>query len=115
MTKHARGAGFTLKDMPSREKLTDAAIQAALAELPAWELRDGKLYRKYEFSDFTHAIGFMAAAATQIQALNHHPEWTNVYGKVEVTLWTHDVGGVTGFDVDLAATLESIALKLLAT
>jgi len=72
--------------MPSREKLTDEAVQAALSELPAWELEDGKLHRKYEFPDFTHAFGFMAAAATQIQALNHHPEWTNVYGKVDVSL-----------------------------
>lgn len=100
--------------MPSRAKLTPEAIEAALAELPAWERRDGKLHRKYEFPDFTHAFGFMAAAATQIQALNHHPEWSNVYGKVEVTLWTHDVGGVTGFDVELAGEMEKIALKLLA-
>jgi 4a-hydroxytetrahydrobiopterin dehydratase len=101
--------------MPSREKLTKNAIAAALAELPGWELRDGKLHRKYEFPDFTHAFGFMAAAATQIQALNHHPDWSNVYGKVEVTLWSHDVGGVTGFDVELAAQLEAVALKLLAS
>jgi 4a-hydroxytetrahydrobiopterin dehydratase len=101
--------------MPSREKLSTDAIQAALAELPAWELKGGKLCRKYEFPDFTHAFGFMAAAATQIQALNHHPEWSNVYGKVEVTLWTHDVGGVTEYDVELAGKLEGIALKLLAT
>jgi 4a-hydroxytetrahydrobiopterin dehydratase len=101
--------------MPSREKLTPQAVEAALAELPAWELVDGKLHRRYEFPDFTHAFGFMAAAATQIQALNHHPEWSNVYGKVDVTLWTHDAGGVTGFDVDLAAKLEGLALKLLAS
>jgi 4a-hydroxytetrahydrobiopterin dehydratase len=101
--------------MPSRAKLTNEAIEAALAELPGWELQDGKLHRKYEFPDFTHAFGFMAAAATQIQALNHHPQWTNVYGKVEVTLWTHDAGGITGFDVELADELEGIARKLLAT
>ena len=101
--------------MPSREKLTNDAIQAALAELPGWELADGKLHRKYEFSDFTHAFGFMAAAATRIQALDHHPDWSNVYGKVELTLWTHDVGGITGLDVELAGELEGIALKLLAS
>lgn len=101
--------------MPSREKLTKDAIEAALAELPGWAVVDGKLHRKYEFPDFTHAFGFMAAAATQIQALNHHPEWSNVYGKVDVVLWTHDVGGITGFDVELADKLERIALKLLAS
>ena len=95
--------------MPSRAKLTNEAIEAALAELPGWELQDGKLHRKYEFPDFTHAFGFMAAAATQIQALNHRPQWTNVYGKVEVTLWTHDAGGVTELDVKLAAEMDRLA------
>jgi 4a-hydroxytetrahydrobiopterin dehydratase len=101
--------------MPSRAKLSSDAVEAALAELPGWELHDGKLHRRYEFPDFTHAFGFMAAAATQIQALNHHPDWRNVYGKVDVTLWTHDVGGITGFDVELAGELEKVALKLLAS
>ena len=101
--------------MPSRDKLSSDAIDAALTKLPAWKLQDGKLHRKYEFPDFTHAFGFMAAAATQIQALNHHPEWSNVYGRVEVNLCTHDADGITGFDVELAGDLEKIALKLLAS
>ena len=99
--------------MPSREKLSDEAVEAALAELPGWTAADGKLHRIYEFVDFTHAFGFMAAAATRIEAANHHPEWSNVYGKVAVDLWTHDRGGITGCDVDLARTLEALALKLL--
>lgn len=97
--------------MPSREKLSEAEIQA---KLPAnWSLADGKLHREYAFADFTHAFGFMAAAATRIEALNHHPDWSNVYNKVVIDLSTHDAGGVTGFDIELAGTLESIASKLL--
>ena len=97
--------------MPSRTKLSPDEIRT---NLPAgWALVDGKLHREYAFADFTHAFGFMAAAATRIEALNHHPEWSNVYGRVTVDLWTHDVGGVTEFDTELAAALESIASKLL--
>ncbi|MBI1354050.1 MAG: 4a-hydroxytetrahydrobiopterin dehydratase [Acidobacteria bacterium] len=100
--------------MPSRSKLTAEQIQDALAGLPGWTLADGKLHREYAFPDFTHAFGFMAAAATRIEAMNHHPEWFNVYSKVIVDLHTHDVDGITAFDVDLADRLEGIAAKLLA-
>ncbi len=100
--------------MPSRQKLTDARIKEALDRMQDWTLADGKLHREYAFPDFTHAFGFMAAAATRIEALNHHPEWSNVYGKVIVDLSTHDAGGITAFDVELADTLEGIAAKLLA-
>ncbi len=100
--------------MPSRQKLTDARIKETLDRMQDWTLADGKLHREYAFPDFTHAFGFMAAAATRIEALNHHPEWSNVYGKVIVDLSTHDAGGITAFDVELADTLEGIAAKLLA-
>jgi 4a-hydroxytetrahydrobiopterin dehydratase len=100
--------------MPLRQKLTDAQIRETLDRMPGWTLADGKLHREYAFPDFTHAFGFMAAAATRIEALNHHPEWSNVYGKVIVDLSTHDAGGITAFDVELADTLEGIAAKLLA-
>lgn len=99
--------------MPVPPKLSDDQIQAALSGLDGWSFQDGKLHRDYAFADFTHAFGFMAAAATRIETANHHPEWFNVYGKVTVDLATHDAGGVTQYDVDLAKTLESIASKLL--
>jgi 4a-hydroxytetrahydrobiopterin dehydratase len=97
-----------------RSKLDDTAIAAALVTLPGWSVREGKLHREYAFADFTHAFGFMAAAATVIQARDHHPEWSNVYGKVTVDLVTHDAGGMTSVDVELAAALEALAQKLLA-
>lgn len=96
-----------------RSKLDDVAVAAAIAKMPAWSVRDGKLHRDYEFADFTHAFGFMAAASTIIQARDHHPEWSNVYGKVTVDLVTHDSGGITSLDVELASSLEALAQKLL--
>jgi 4a-hydroxytetrahydrobiopterin dehydratase len=94
-------------------KLSSADIHSALAVLPGWKLAGGKLHREYRFDDFTLAFGFMAASATAIQQMNHHPEWSNVYGTVVVDLTTHDAGGITKNDVDLAATLERLAQRLL--
>jgi 4a-hydroxytetrahydrobiopterin dehydratase len=93
-------------------KLTDAQISDALRELPGWELRDGKLHREYRFADFPHAIGFMTIASAGIEKLNHHPEWFNVYNRVRVDLTTHDAGGVTHRDIELAKLLDSIAPRL---
>lgn len=94
-------------------KLSSAAVQSALALLPGWKLADGKLHREYRFDDFTLAFGFMAASATAIERMNHHPEWSNVYGTVVVDLTTHDAGGITKNDVDLATKLERLAQRLL--
>lgn len=93
-------------------KLSDSEISSQLAKLPNWGLKDGKLHREYKFSDFAHAFGFMATAAPLIEKRDHHPEWANVYNRVTVDLMTHDAGGVTQKDVDLAALLEGIAKKL---
>ena len=94
-------------------KLTGSEIQAALGPLAGWSLANGKLHREYKFADFPHAFGFMATAAPTIERRNHHPEWANVYNRVTVDLTTHDSGGITQKDVDLAMLLEGIALKLL--
>ena len=93
-------------------KLTDAQISAGLAPLPGWKVQNGKLHREYTFPAFAHAFGFMATAAPLIEKKNHHPEWANVYNRVTVDLSTHDVGGITQKDLDLAALLEGIAKKL---
>lgn len=95
------------------KKLTDAEISAATKQLPGWSVKDGKLHREYKFPDFGFAMGFVAAAAPAIERLNHHPEWANVYNRVTVDLTTHDAGGITQKDCELAALLESIAKKLL--
>lgn len=94
-------------------KLTDEEIQAGLAALPGWTVEHGKLHRSYRFPDFPHAMGFMTTAAPFIEQRNHHPEWANVYSTVTVHLVTHDSGGITKKDLDLAVLLEGIARKLL--
>ena len=93
-------------------KLSDSDISSAIARLPGWSVKDAKLHREYKFADFPHAFGFMATAAPSIEKKNHHPEWSNVYNRVTVDLTTHDSGGITQKDVDLATLLESIAKKL---
>jgi 4a-hydroxytetrahydrobiopterin dehydratase len=99
--------------MSQLARLTPEEVESALSTLPEWSVADGKLRRDYRFADFTHAFGFMAAAATAIEKMDHHPEWFNVYGRVTVDLWTHSAGGLTLRDVNLAHKLESIAKKLL--
>jgi 4a-hydroxytetrahydrobiopterin dehydratase len=93
-------------------KLSDAQIQSALQNLPGWSVQDAKLHREYQFADFAQAIGFIAIAAIGIEKKNHHPEWFNVYNRVRVDLTTHDSGGITQKDLDLAGALEKIAGKL---
>ena len=94
-------------------KLTDTEISAGLAGLPEWTVENGKLRRAYKFPDFAHAMGFMATATPLIERMNHHPEWANVYNRVTIHLTTHDSGGITKKDLELAKLLESIATKLL--
>jgi 4a-hydroxytetrahydrobiopterin dehydratase len=93
-------------------KLSPQQLDAALATLPGWSVADEKLHREYRFPDFIHAFGFMATSAIAIEKMNHHPEWFNVYNKVIVYLTTHDAGGITQNDVDLARTLDAFAGKL---
>ncbi len=93
-------------------KLNDEALQQALADLPGWTISEAKLHCEYRFADFVMAFGFMATAAIAIEKMNHHPEWSNVYNRVTVDLTTHDAGGVSVKDLELARLLDSIAAKL---
>ena len=92
--------------MTSCPKLTEEQVRAALADLPAWDLEAGKLHRKLQFPDFKAALGFMVAVGCHAEATNHHPEWFNVYNRVEVWLTTHDAGGVTEKDLALAREID---------
>jgi 4a-hydroxytetrahydrobiopterin dehydratase len=98
--------------MPRYPRLQTEAIQSGLAQLPGWSIVNDKLHREYKFRDFVHAFGFMATAAIAIEKRDHHPEWANVYNRVTVDLTTHDSGGITQADLDLAVLLEGIATKL---
>jgi 4a-hydroxytetrahydrobiopterin dehydratase len=93
-------------------RLSETEIQAALAQLAPWSYDGVKLHREYQFADFVHAFGFMATAAIAIEKRNHHPDWANSYNRVTVDLTTHDSGGVTRKDVELAALLDGFAARL---
>jgi len=93
-------------------KLTTAEIEAALSELPGWNVQSGKLHKDYRFADFIHAFGFMATAALGIEKMNHHPEWSNVYNRVGVDLMTHDSAGITHKDIELARLLDAVAARM---
>ena len=93
--------------MPSRDPLSDAAIQDALADLDGWTHEDDKLKTTYEFSDFRAAISFLVRMSYYAEDMNHHPEIENVYNTVHLALTTHDAGGtVTEMDVTLAQQIE---------
>jgi 4a-hydroxytetrahydrobiopterin dehydratase len=92
------------------EKLTGDARAAALARIPDWsEVPDrDAITKKFVFKDFKEAFGFMANIALAAEHMNHHPEWLNVYNRVEVTLSTHDAGGLTELDVKLAEAMDGL-------
>ena len=94
-------------------KLTNFEIESSLTQLPGWTVVAGKLHREYRFGNFDKAFGFMKTAAAAIEKMDHHPEWFNAYDHVVVDLTTHDAGGISQKDVDLAKRLEEIASKLL--
>lgn len=95
----------------AREKLDEKAISQALASLDGWALEDGgaAITRKFAFKTFSEAFGFMTRAALAAEKLDHHPEWSNVYNKVEVRLTTHDSDGVTKLDIELATKMNRFA------
>jgi len=90
-------------------KLGDADIATRLSALPGWSLEGGKLHKAFTFKDFVEAWSFMSAVALVAEAMGHHPEWANVWNRVTVDLTTHDAGGLTALDFDLAARMEGLA------
>lgn len=96
----------------ARNKLTDAEIAAELAKTPGWSRAGDKLHRTFQFADFVTAFGFMASAALVAEKMDHHPDWSNVYRTVKVDLNTHDAGGITSLDFELARAMTVIANRL---
>jgi 4a-hydroxytetrahydrobiopterin dehydratase len=90
-------------------KLDDATISRELASLAGWTREGDKLFRELGFADFVTAFGFMASVALVAERMNHHPEWSNVYKTVRVHLTTHDAGGITALDVELARAIDRLA------
>lgn len=90
-------------------QLSQADIDEKLKNLPGWSVVNQKLHKEFQFNDFNQAFGFMTRAAMEIEKMNHHPEWFNVYNKITIELTTHDAGGITENDVNLAKILNSLA------
>ena len=98
----------------ARQRLTDTETAEALGRLNAgleepWRLVDGRLRKGFRFADFVGAFGFMTRAALVAERMDHHPDWRNVYNRVEVDLSTHDAGGLTALDFELARRMEDLA------
>ena len=91
------------------DKLTEDDIASRLDSLADWSLENGKLHREFRFASFVEAFGFLTRAAIEAEKMNHHPEWFNVYNKVVVDLTTHDAGGISELDFQLADVMNSLA------
>lgn len=91
-------------------RLSPAEVAALLAQLPEWQLRaDGlAIERRFVFADFVAAFGFMTQVALLAERLDHHPEWANVYNRVDITLTTHDAGGLSARDADMARAIAGL-------
>ena len=89
-------------------RLSESDIDEELKKLSGWNVKDDKLHKEFQFDNFNQAFGFMTRAAMEIEKMNHHPEWFNVYNKITVDLTTHEAGGITNNDVNLAKILNSL-------
>jgi 4a-hydroxytetrahydrobiopterin dehydratase len=89
-------------------RLLESDIEEELKKLTGWSVKNDKLHKEFQFNNFNQAFGFMTRAAMEIEKMNHHPEWFNVYNRITVDLTTHDAGGITNNDVNLARILNSL-------
>lgn len=99
-----------MTERPKNAPLDPAAIGTALQSLSGWTLTDGEAIAKsFRFKTFSEAFGFMARVALAAEKADHHPDWSNSYNRVEIALSTHDAGGVTQKDIDLARAIDALA------
>ena len=90
-------------------KLTTFQIENEILNLSDWTVQNDKLHKQYHFDSFIEAFGFMTSVALVAESMNHHPEWTNVYNRVTIDLTTHDSGGISALDFELAKRADEIA------
>ena len=93
--------------MPA-QPLNPAELASLATTLPNWQLVAGKLHRDLVFADFVEAFGFMTKVALIAEAMDHHPEWSNVWNRVSIDLVTHDTGGLSNLDVELAQRIDGL-------
>ena len=89
------------------KKLSGKELDEIVKSMSGWEIKDEKLQKIFKFSNFVEAFGFMTKIALEAEKINHHPEWTNVYNTVSVKLSTHDVDGITDYDIKLAKIIDN--------
>ena len=106
-----QGGNSEREPVAMAEKLTNPALKEALASLKGWERvpRRSAIRKTFRFRDFNEAFGFMGRIALMAEKMDHHPEWFNVYNRVEIVLSTHDAGGVSGKDIALARFIDRTA------
>lgn len=100
--------------MSPPRRLNPTEIESVLSSLPGWSVQSGRLHREFKFKSFVEAFGFMAQVALIAESKNHHPEWSNAYNRVKIELTTHESGGITERDVDLAGRVNGIAASILS-
>ena len=105
----------TVQITPTNDAMTTPAplskeeLNAALSQISDWSVKDSKLHRQFRFPSFVEAFGFMSSVALVAEAAGHHPEWSNVYNRVTIDLTTHDAGGITSKDIELASKVDKLA------
>ena len=90
------------------KKLSHEELKRELKKLKGWKIINGKLTKEFVFNDFNEAFGFMVRVALEAEKMNHHPEWFNVYNKVRIELVTHDINGISNYDIILAKKIDKI-------
>ncbi|MFW6184653.1 MAG: 4a-hydroxytetrahydrobiopterin dehydratase [Chloroflexota bacterium] len=94
---------------PNAKKLTEVELQDALQKLHDWSVDDGRLYKAFEFDDFSQALAWMVRVGIEAEKLDHHPDWSNSWNKVDVHLQTHSIGALSQLDVALAERMNELA------
>jgi|ERR671923_2884387 4a-hydroxytetrahydrobiopterin dehydratase len=90
------------------KKLTEQEVEQQVTKLQGWKLANGKLNKTFEFDNFVQAFGFMTKVAMHAEKMDHHPEWFNVYNRITIDLVTHDVGGLSNYDIKLAEIINKL-------
>ncbi len=100
---------MVVRHMTEKRKLTDEEMKDYLSRFGEWKVDEGKLSRSLNFMNFADAFSFMTRIAFEAEKINHHPEWSNVYSKVRILLFTHDLGAISTLDFNLAARIDETA------
>lgn len=95
--------------MARPEQLPESEVRRRVQELPGWSLEGSEIVKEFRFSDFSEAFGFMTRLALVAEKMGHHPDWSNVYSRVTIRLSTHDAGGVTEYDLEMATAADRLA------